>query len=129
MAGHVATEGIVTLSWETEAQGTQTPLLFELQQSGTLDFEDQVTRYRGSDRSSVLTGFPAGRAYFRVRAVSEEGAPGNWSEPRQVTFEYISMKVVWALMSVGTVVFTATCTAILTGHTRASRLGKIDWKA
>lgn len=129
LPGYVATEGLVTLSWKIDPSDHPRPLLVELQQSAYPDFEDPVLRYRGEDHSSVLTGFPAGIVHFRVRAVSADGETGQWSEPLQVSFEYISMKLVWTLMGVGSFVLAGTCGAIIAGHTRTRREAGKVWKA
>ncbi len=106
-------EGVVTLTWKTE--GEAEGLDYELQQSEDADFSETITRYRGPDLGSVLTGFREGEYHFRVRETGQEAA---WSAPVSVKIAYMEKSRVILLLWLGGLVFTATVSTLLIGHFR-----------
>ncbi len=107
-SGSISEDGVVSLRWESEGDASA----FELQQATQADFSNAQTRYEGPDRGSVITGLGEGSYFFRVRSADSQ----DWSEPVELTVQYMNMALVWTLMGVGLFVFVATVVAILRGH-------------
>ncbi len=103
----------MTLAWvaDGEVEGGE----YELQQSDDSDFSRAVTRYRGPDMGSVLTGLVEGEYHFRVR---ETGAGAEWSPPVSVKITYMEKTRVVLLLCLGGFVFVATVGTLLVGHFR-----------
>jgi hypothetical protein len=79
----ISTDGTFTLSW-----GSSPPLQaqFELQESGTPDFDDAPPIYSGPLTSCTLYGRKGGDYYYRVRAIINENT-SNWSNGVAVRVE------------------------------------------
>ncbi len=114
-----ADEGVVNLAWEAPEA-----VAFELQQSPDPEFPEAETRtrtrtrYQGTDPGSVVSGLPAGSHHFRIRAITTDGTPGEWSVPLEVRVEFMATGWVVTLLIIGAAIFLATLTAIITGHLR-----------
>ena len=108
-------EGVVNLLWEGPEEAT-----FELQQSPSPEFPEAKTRtrYQGPDPGSVVSGLPDGSHHFRVRAITADGTPGEWSAPLEVRVEFMATMWVVTLLIGGAAIFLATITVIITGHLR-----------
>lgn len=76
---------------------------------------DYILRYSGPDQASVRTGLAEGTHFFRVRAVDNEGNPGQWSEI-EVRVEYMDAGRVRILLITGGIVVLSTISAIVFGH-------------
>lgn len=101
--------GVVALEWITEsAEGT----IFEIEQSTEKDHSDAMVIYRGTDKSTYLTGFREGEYIFRVR----EAEAGEWSKPLVVSVRFIDRTKLYLLLGVGFVVCVLTGGTILAGH-------------
>ncbi|MCB1233715.1 MAG: hypothetical protein KDM91_01430 [Verrucomicrobiae bacterium] len=114
----VSDDGAATLSW-----GEVTGAGVELQQAADADFTAPVTRYRGTDPGTVLTGLAEGTHYFRLR---EAGSP-EWSPPLAVRVAFVPRRRLFAMLAIGFVVAAATVGAIVAGHLRTrNRTGEED---
>lgn len=113
-----APDGYVTLTWAPEDTSITNFFDVELQQATSSDFNDPLTRYRGKDRSTHISGLAAGDFYFRVRSLIDTNQPGPWSEPLPVRVKFISFTTVTLLLSLGAIVFVATVLAVVLGHRR-----------
>lgn len=112
----------ITLGWEPSDEPQEVlPTAFELQQDVSADFPDPITRYRGNDRGSFISGLPEGDFFFRVRAVRGEGETGRWSEPLRVTVRYHSLAWAFFLFGIGAVVSLATIGLVVVGDRRSRR--------
>lgn len=129
----------IVLSWElpgqksaatddADAAGEDGPELFveeregpefELEQARDPDFSGAVTRYRGPDQTSVLTGLAEGEYFFRVRLNPGDGEPGAWSETLAAEVDYFPRWQVFLLVGIGFAVVAATVAAVLHGHFRS----------
>jgi len=107
IANKVSEDGSVTLSWSKADE-----VIVELQQAVGAKFENPMTRYSGNDAGSVLTGLSEGEHYFRI---GEKGT-GEWSEPLEVTVEFVSRRTLFWLLGAGSIVVLATIGAIVVGH-------------
>ena len=97
-------------------------LTYVLEQAGNEAFTTPLTRYKGPDLGSVLTGFAEGNYFFRIRAINpESGVAGPWSETISFKVHYMPMGRVWLFLIAGATVFILTFGAILRGHGRAKR--------
>lgn len=94
-------------------------LRFELEQAREPEFPGAVTRYRGPDQTSVLTGLAEGEYYFRVRLNPEDGEAGAWSETLAAEVDYFPRWQVFLLVGIGFAVVAATVAAVLHGHFRS----------
>ncbi|MBB5353176.1 hypothetical protein HNR46_003430 [Haloferula luteola] len=108
----VSDDGTVDLQW----LGGTGP--FELQQATSEDFGDAKTRYRGSDTETVITGLREGSYHFRVREITADGKPTNWSEPLMMEVHYLSRGQLFLLLGTGAFVTTLTLGAIVHGFLR-----------
>lgn len=112
----------LTLKWEiAEDEAAEEPVYSHLQVATSPAFSDPSDQYRGPDRATFVSGLAEGEYYFRVRAVAEEGATGEWSEPVQVTVQYDSLAQAFLLFGIGAVVSIATVVLVVTGDRRARR--------
>lgn len=114
----VTDEGVINFAWKVS--GDEWSDLFELQQSASAGFAETRMLYRGPDRGSVVSGLEEGDYHFRVRAVEEGGALGEWSQPIHVQVRYMARTKVFVMLSLGAMVFVATITALFAGHLRST---------
>ncbi len=103
----ISENGTVTLSWEKPEA-----LEIELQQSDSADFAESMTRYKGTDPASVITGLPEGIHYFRIA----DASTSEWSAPLAMKVEFFSRWKLWLILIIGAGVVLATMGAILAGH-------------
>lgn len=115
----ITDEPHTTLSWSPPEPDPG--LQFELQQAPDADFTEPYTRYQGQDQASFISGLAEGEFFFRVRAVSETGEQGPWSETLVVEVEYVSMAYALLLFSIGAVVTIATILLVVTGDRKVRR--------
>lgn len=108
LEGGVSDNGAVTLSWAGE--GTQ----FELEQGSRKDFIEPLTRYRGPDLGSVITGLAEGTHYFRIR----NSPSGEWSRPLAVEVKFFPKFKLFLILGIGGVVVISTIGTIVLGHFR-----------
>ncbi len=117
----------VGLSWEVRAgdegenDNSDRAHGFHLQRADNPAFEDYRDLYEGSDRASFQPGLAEGEYFYRVRAIDEDGNPGDWSRPLHVVVEYQSMRLAVSLFAVGGVVFLATLALVVAGAVRDKR--------
>lgn len=112
----------ITLAWEVDEESNgASPAAFELQEDSSADFSDPLTRYRGGDLGSFISGLPEGDFYFRVRAVGAEEETGPWSEPLRLTVKYYSLAWAFFLFGIGAVVSIATVGLVVIGDRRSRR--------
>ncbi len=109
----------LTLAWAPANDAT--PAAFELQQAPSAQFENPLTRYRGPDLASFVSGLAEGDYFFRVRTVAENEATGTWSKPLQVTVKYQPLSRAFVLFGVGAVVSIATVALVVIGDRRTRR--------
>ena len=114
----LANAGYYQLKWHLP--GGQEPV-FELQEAGQRAFEHPQEVYRGRDLASVMSGLPDGQFFYRVRAISKEGAPGPWSATVHVQVAYLPLSRAFIFFGLGALVFIATLLVILDGTRRAAR--------
>ncbi len=88
---------------------------YELERADNPHFEEPLTLYEGRDRASFQPGLAEGDYFYRVRAVDESGASGEWSRPLHVEVEYQSMRLAVSLFALGGVVFLATLVLVVAG--------------
>jgi len=103
---NVSDNGTVTLAWSSSEGGDLT-----LQQSSSRGFDQPVTRYRGSDRSSVINGLAEGTHFFRVGRVET----GTWSPPLEVKVQFFPGDRLVLLLLLGAMVVVSTIVAIIGG--------------
>lgn len=108
-------EGKHLLRWEIHDAEPTAAAAFELQYSATGDFSEPVTRYRGRDTATSITGLVEGDHHYRVRLVDGE-TTGEWSKPFTIRVQYVGRGLVVTLMSVGLFLFAATVAAVVKGH-------------
>jgi len=120
-----APEGHTTLRWRYPGAKSPTGLCFELQQAPTAAFRQARTRYLGPDRAVFVSGLGEGDAFFRVRPVVADTAPGPWSRTARVQVRYVSRRLVLVLMGVGALLLLATLAVIFGGH-RRSRAAEVE---
>lgn len=108
----VSNDGKVVLEFEKTENAE-----IELQQATDPDFTDALTRYRGADPASVLTGLAEGDYYFRIRLTSEE----NWSAPVRVRVKFMKRGQLYLLLGTGLVVVAMIVLTILLGASQARR--------
>lgn len=113
----VATAGFFRLSWSAPAgqEGGQ-DRGFELQESGSADFENPRIIYTGPDAATTFSGRADGEYYFRVRSI-EPGRPSSWSAVTQVQVRHHPLARAWLFFTLGAIVFLATLALILRGTT------------
>ena len=101
-------DGTVVLEWS--ADGNEV----ELQQAAGPEFKDAVTRYKGGDSASALTGLAEGVHWFRIRGA------GNtpWSKPLQVEVDFVPNRTLLIYLSLGGLVVLLTVGAIVGGFLR-----------
>lgn len=107
--------GHLTLKWKT------TPPLpageFWVQKAKTEDFRDPIDLYRGSQKSSFISGLPDGTWYFRVRYRPQQTeAWSPWSDPCSFTVQHHSLRLALFLFAVGACVFVAMITFMATAQ-------------
>lgn|GEM_PF-1351336 len=119
----VSKEGTIDLVWGWhEATADRDNWVFELEQATDATFSEPVLRYQGVDYSTFISGLPAGKYFFRVRAISPQGAATDWSEAiKVVEIQYAGKTLVYVLMGVGACVFLATGLTIVAGHLHAEQ--------
>lgn len=100
--------GQATLVWDFGDADVE----FVLEQSRTSDFSAPSLRYRGPDRTTVMSGLGEGVHYFRVRLSTDN----EWSVPAKVEVDYISQGKLLALLAIGFLVVAMTVVAIVSGH-------------
>lgn len=110
---HLSEDGVVDLKWGHLASNSK-GATYELQaRKRGAEF---VTRYVGTDQSSVLTGLAEGVHEFRVGWHMAEGETSTWSEPLILKVQYMDAAKVRWLLILGGLVVVATVIAILHGH-------------
>lgn len=109
--------GYLKLSWKPGASSAdRTPYLFELQQAIRHDFTQTDLIYKGKDYATFLSGLPDGQFYYRVRAVSPDGAQySDWSAPVLVQVAHHSLRLAFLLFGIGAVVFLITVGIVVQG--------------
>ncbi len=108
--------GHVKLIWEPAtlpAPDDGAPV-FELQAASHPDFSDPRVVYSGSDRASFVSGLANGTYYYRVRNL-DNGTPGAWSDPLEITVDHHSLSLALLLFGLGFVVVAATFAVVLRG--------------
>ena len=108
-------EGKHLLRWEFSGAQPSPDAAFELQYSDTPEFTRPVTRYRGRDTATSITGLNEGDHHFRIRLTDGE-INGAWSAPVTIRVRYVGRGVVITLMTLGLLLFAATVGAVLKGH-------------
>lgn len=88
--------------------------IFELQQSEDPEFRDVMTRYKGSDLATYISGLRSGNFYYRVRLVDDD-LTSDWSKPIVVTVEHHSLRLAFILFGIGAVVFLSTVAVVVHG--------------
>jgi hypothetical protein len=116
-AGLESADGVVAIEWK-DAAGEE-GVDYELQQAETRDFAGAVTRYRGPDRTSVLTGLREGVHFFRVRRVGGT----DWSPPLTVRVKFIGRSRMLLLLGTGFVVAALTAGTIIVGPLKPRKGG------
>lgn len=116
----LANAGYYQLKWHLPS-GRET--VFEVQEAARSTFQDPQQVYRGRDLARVLSGRPDGEYYYRVRAVSDQGVPGPWSNSVHVRVDYLPLSRAFTFFGLGALVFVATLFVILEGTRRAAREG------
>lgn len=109
--------GYLKLSWKPGAPATETaPCEFELQQAFRQDFVQTNLVYKGKDYATFLSGLPDGQFYYRVRAVTPDGAQhSDWSAPVLVRVAHHSLRLAFLLFGIGAVVFLITVGIVIQG--------------
>lgn len=118
-AMRTTTEGHTVLAWSL-ADDSET-VRFELQRATDSSFSDARTIYLGIDHGSFVSGLRSGESWFRVRATTEDGRQGPWSEPVMVEVSYASTTEVVRMLLLGALVLIATIATIVAGHHRVER--------
>lgn len=117
--------GKVTLHWnfsEERNWPTSAESDFILEQAPSDEFAEVLERYRGVDRSSVITGLAEGTYFFRVKTVEpSKGSLPPRSKHLKVEVAYMERGLVSLLLIVGGLVFLMTISAIFGGHRQVSR--------
>jgi hypothetical protein len=84
-----------------------------------------MSRYRGPDSSSFISGLEDGDHYFRVRARDEDSKNwGPWSDPVTVPVRHHSLTLAWWLFGLGAGIFGATV-AFLVANTRRAQPSEV----
>ncbi len=110
----VSEDGTATLQWPAPAVSAEV----ELQQADSPEFRDPVLRFRGRDEGSVITGLPEGRHYFRIRVLNTAGEGSAWSEPLEVSVQFMDRGRLFSMLGLGGVVVVLTIGAIIGGFLR-----------
>jgi len=81
-------EGKHLLHWDLNDEEPTATAAFELQYANSADFSNPVTRYRGRDTATSITGLVEGEHHYRIRLVDGETV-GEWSEPLTIRIRYV----------------------------------------
>jgi hypothetical protein len=108
----VSDNGTIVLSWE-KPDTTEV----EIQQSSDQSFGEAITRYKGMDSGSVITGLPEGTHYFRI----SEQPDGEWSKPLEVKVVFFPRSQLFLILGIGGFVVLATIGTIVIGHFNTKR--------
>lgn len=108
---HLSSDGVVDLAWSSPGDAASFQLEEEVPGSGSF-----ALRYEGPDASSVRSGLGSGVHRFRVRALDEAGAAGDWSAPLAVEVRFMDPRRVRTLLVLGGAVVIATISVIIHGH-------------
>ncbi|MBZ0254789.1 hypothetical protein K8I31_01920 [bacterium] len=101
--------------WELPNRSLDEEITFELQQSNSPEFSNSITRYKGPDAASFISGLPNGTYYYRVRCIDAKDAISGWSEPAVITIQHHSMLLAFSLFFIGMFVFAATVFVVVYG--------------
>ena len=71
-----------------------------------------MSRYKGADSASVITGLPEGIHYFRLSSLDEFPA----TEPVAITVKFFPRWKLWLILSIGAGVVLTTFGVIIAGH-------------
>jgi len=96
-------DGTLQLTWAGEPSDYEVELR---------EGDDTRVIYRGRLPSAHVSGLPDGHYALRVREHEAEGWSA-WSEPKPVEVRHHPMSLVWTLVGLGAVVFTATAAVVL----------------
>jgi len=97
--------GHILLSWKYDKA-----TIFEIQQSNDVKFSIHKTIYKGSDRSTFVSGLPDGDYFFRIRISKKE-----WSETLKLEVRHLSLRTAYILFALGAFVFLSTAFVIIHG--------------
>jgi phosphodiesterase/alkaline phosphatase D-like protein len=107
--------GFVTIEWSAPEPGnaeTAAAVEFELQEARDETFSEARVRYRGTHKSSVLSGLRDGAYFYRVR-FRTGGDWSVWSQTRSFEVSHHSIGLAAALFGLGGFVFFATLLFLL----------------
>ena len=104
----LATAGYYQLSWHLGMDGASLKKpIFLLQQSSDQQFENAKTIYRGSDLSTVISGMPNGKYFYRLRLDNNanETHLAAWGDTVIVEVKHHSLTKAILFFSAGALVF------------------------
>lgn len=103
-----AQAGHATLSWSLQTPSSSPS--FKLEESKSADFSGKTrVLYEGENRSSVISGLPDGKRFYRVRARAAQDAPwGKWSRIQAFDVKHYSLEFAFMLFASGAFVFACT---------------------
>jgi len=124
LAASSRTDGHLTLAWGPGDPADDREWEFEVQRSTAAGFESPLACYVGPDRSTFLSGLPAGAHSFRARARhtgSEDWSP--WSPPISFEIAPYSLAAAWSVFGLGAVLVVSIVGYLVAAERRARKLG------
>jgi hypothetical protein len=112
--------GHVTVAWSAPSAG-DAPLVFQLEEAASQTFDPSSLRYEGRQQSSVISGLPDGKRFFRARARQSDGAWGPWSDTYIFRTRHHSLALASSLFAIGAVAFGLTAAFVVGGARNARR--------
>lgn len=105
-----ADSGYTKLIWALEKKNNEKNE-YILEVSKNKDFTGSKIIYKGPNEAEYITGLNEGIYYYRVKSNHSD-----WSKTLTLTVKYKSLKLAWALFSIGAVVFISIVLFILIGN-------------
>lgn len=94
-------DGYVQLRWTSGDEAVEAWVV-QLEEAGDPEFAVPLLRYEGPQVASFVSGLPAGRHYYRLRArVGADGPWSAWSAPLVVEILPHSLALAWTLFGLG----------------------------
>lgn len=112
----VATAGFYRLGWAWQTGTAEQTPDFQLQEANDRVFVHPVPLYRGPDLATVISGRSDGVRYYRIRALSGDGTPSEWSNVVKVETQHHPLSRALGFFAVGAIIFTITLLLILKGN-------------
>lgn len=118
VASITSNAGYFSLSWTSDKPvEAEAPFHYQVVSSTSPSFTATTVVYEGPEPATLISGKPDGNYYYRARHITTDALPlSAWSDPLHVDVSHHTLQRAFSFLSIGALVFVATCALIIGGH-------------